>query len=377
MDAFVSCECILYHVKELLLSSDRRALAAMSGGVDSSVAALLLKEQGYDVIGATMKLYANEAIGIAQEKTCCSLSDIEDARQVASSIGIPYYVMNFEEEFERQVMQRFAEEYEHARTPNPCIVCNQYLKFGSLMKRAQALGCDYVATGHYARVERDEKSGRYLLKKAADAAKDQTYMLYRLSQEELSHALFPLGSLTKEEVRSLAQAHGLVNSRKRDSQDICFVQNGSYADFLERYRGRKWPEGDFVTQDHRVLGRHKGLIRYTIGQRKGLGLSLPEPMYVVRLDPERNEVVLGREEDLYSSTAVVDHINLMAVPSLDEPMAVTVKTRYSQKEASATARQTGPDEITIDFEAPQRAVTPGQSAVLYRGDTVVGGGLIR
>jgi len=354
----------------------KKALVAMSGGVDSSVAALLLEQQGIECIGVTMRLYENEEIGIAREKTCCSLSDVEDARWVAGRLGIPYYVMNYADAFEKYVLKPFAEAYEQGHTPNPCIACNRHLKFDELLQRALVLGCDYIATGHYARVERDEESGRFLLKRARDGVKDQTYMLYTLSQETLARVRLPLGDLTKEQVRSMAEEAGLVNSRKRDSQDICFVQNGTYADFIERYTGKHYPEGDFVDMDGKVLGRHKGVIRYTIGQRKGLGLALPQSMYVVRLDLENNRVVLGFEEDLYAPEMIVRGLNLIDCETIEEPRRALVKTRYSHRGAPAWIRQTGEDEIRVRFDEPQRAITAGQSGVFYDGDTVIGGGTI-
>lgn len=352
-------------------------IVGMSGGVDSSVAALLLKEEGYSVMGVTMKLYYNEDIGVAREKTCCSLSDIEDAREVARTLDIPYYVFNFSDDFEQHVIADFVEEYEQGRTPNPCVECNRYLKFDRLLKRGIELGFDHVATGHYARVQQDPDTGRYLLKKALDTSKDQTYMLYELTQGQLRRALFPLGQLTKPQVRRIAEKGGLITSHKRDSQDICFVQNGSYADFIERYTGRKWPEGNFVTEDGKVLGTHKGVIRYTRGQRKGLGLALPEPMYVKRIDLARNEVVLGRDSDLYSSVMTVDHLNLISADRLERPIHAMIKARYSAIAQPGLVEQTDDDQLKVTFDQPQRALTRGQSAVIYDGDTVVGGGKIK
>ena len=348
----------------------------MSGGVDSSVAALLLKRQGIECVGVTMRLYENEDIGVAREKTCCSLSDVEDARWVAGRLDMPYYVLNYADDFEEFVLKPFVEAYEKGHTPNPCIRCNRHLKFDLLMQKAFLLGCDHISTGHYARVEYDEARGRYLLKRAADPAKDQTYMLYTLSQEQLSHVELPLGNYTKEQVRQIAEEAGLVNSRKRDSQDICFVQSGTYADFIERYTGKKYPEGDFVDMDGKVLGHHKGVIRYTIGQRKGLGLALPQSMYVVKLDLPGNKVVLGFEEDLYSTEMTVRDLNLIDCDTIEEPRRALVKTRYSHKGAEATVWQTDADEIKVRFDVPQRAITAGQAAVFYDGDVVIGGGEI-
>ena len=349
----------------------------MSGGVDSSVAAYLMKEAGYDCTGVTMKLFQNEEIGISKEHSCCSLEDVEDARNVAFRLGIPYYVFNFSDRFEECVIRRFVESYEQGMTPNPCIDCNRFLKFDELYRRARELRLEYIVTGHYARIEKDEESGRYLLKKSADDAKDQSYVLYTMTQDQLAHTVFPLGNMTKPETRKIAESQGFINARKHDSQDICFVVGGSYADFIESYTGKKFPEGDFVDLKGKVLGTHKGIIRYTIGQRKGLGLSVPEPVYVCRLDTETNRVILGKNEDLFSSVLTASDINLISVPEITEPMRVKAKVRYRQKEQWATLTQTGKDSIRVEFDEPQRAITKGQAVVLYDGDTVVGGGTIR
>lgn len=355
---------------------NNKAIIAMSGGVDSSVAAFLMKEQGYTCMGVTMKLFRNEDVGVPREHTCCSVEDVEDARQVAQTLGMPYYVFNFADRFQEQVIDRFVAAYETGRTPNPCIDCNRFLKFDKLFRRAQELDYDYVVTGHYARVERDDASGRYLLKKALDADKDQSYVLYSLTQEQLRHVQFPLGGLRKPEVRAIAAAHGFLNAQKHDSQDICFVQNGSYADFIEGYTGRHYPEGNFVTRDGTVLGRHRGIIRYTVGQRKGLGLALPEPLYVCAVNPADNTVTLAPERDLYTQTLTAKEINLIAVPRLDRPVRLKAKVRYRQPEQWATVTQTDDDTLEVTFDEPQRAVTGGQSVVLYDGDTVFGGGTI-
>lgn len=349
----------------------------MSGGVDSSVAAFLMKEAGYECMGVTMKLYGNEEAGVPRERGCCSLDDVEDARSVAHRIGIPYYVFNFSDRFREEVIERFVAAYESGCTPNPCIDCNRHLKFDKLHLRARELGYDYVATGHYARVEYDAVSGRYILKKALDAAKDQSYVLYAMTQEQLAHTRFPLGSMTKPEVRAAAEARGFVNARKRDSQDICFVADGRYADFIERYTGRKYPEGDFVDRDGNVLGRHRGVIRYTIGQRRGLGLSLSEPMYVCGVNAAENTVLLGREADLYSREATASDVNLISVPAIDGEMRIKAKVRYNQPEQWASAYQSGDGELHILFDEPQRAITAGQAVVLYDSDVVVGGGTIK
>lgn len=352
-----------------------QAMIAMSGGVDSSVAAYLMQQAGYDCMGVTMKLYENEDAGVPRGHTCCTLDDVEDARRVAYALGMPYYVFNYKDAFREQVMARFAAAYQHGATPNPCLDCNRYLKFGLLETRARALGCDVLATGHYARVEQ-LPDGRYTLKKAVDATKDQSYVLAWLTQEQLAHTRFPLGGLHKTEAREIAEAHGFCNAHKHDSQDICFVQNGSYADFIEQYTGKTYPPGDFVDTDGNVLGQHRGVIRYTIGQRKGLGLALPAPLYVKSVDIEKNTVTLSPESELFKKELTASGINLISVAEIKEPMHIKAKVRYRQPEQWATVTQTGPDSLKVVFDEPQRAITCGQSVVLYDGDRVLGGGTI-
>ena len=285
----------------------KKALIAMSGGVDSSVAAFLMKEAGYDCIGVTMKLYDNEDIGMDQEKTCCSLSDIEDARSVAVKLGIPYYVFNFKADFKEKVIDPFIDSYRCGMTPNPCIECNRHLKFTQLHQKARELQCDVVVTGHYARITKDEQG--YHLLKGKDAAKDQSYVLYSLTQEQLAHTCFPLGEYTKEEIRRMAEEQGFFNAGKKDSQDICFIPDGDYRRFIEETTGQKSTPGNFVDQEGNVLGIHKGYYCYTIGQRRGLGISAPQSLYVVEIRPEKNEVVLGSNEDLFHSHLTADHFN--------------------------------------------------------------------
>lgn len=354
-----------------------KVLMAMSGGVDSSVAAYLLVMEGYDVTGVTMKLFHNEDICITEGHTCCSLDDTEDARSVARQLGIHHYVFNFSDVFKEKVIDRFVSDYENGRTPNPCIDCNRYIKFEKLYQRAQELSCGYVATGHYAVVEKPAAGGgRYLLKRSADANKDQTYVLYSLTQEQLSHTLFPLGSMTKEDTRRIAEERGFINSRKHDSQDICFVPDGKYVNFIKKYTGREYPSGDYVDKSGNVLGRHQGIIKYTIGQRKHLGLILEEPLYVSDVDPVSNTVTLAREEELFSDRLEAGNINLISCERIDRPLRVTAKVRYRHKEQPATVVQTDDDKIEVRFDEPQRAITKGQSVVMYDGDIVVGGGII-
>ncbi len=357
-------------------SLNKRALIAMSGGVDSAVAAFLMKEAGYDCIGATMKLFANEDAGLPREHRCCSLDDVEDARSVAFSLGMPHYVFNFADRFREDVIDSFINAYENGRTPNPCIDCNRYLKFKKLFQRANELSCDYVVTGHYARIERDENTGRFLLKKGLDDTKDQSYVLYSLTQEQLAHVQFPLGSLQKTEARRIAESHGFINANKHDSQDICFVKTGKYSDFIESYTGKHYPEGDFIDREGHVLGRHKGIIRYTIGQRKGLGIAFSQPLYVTGVNPTDNTVMLGTNEDLFSAELTAKDINLISTERLDVPIRVKAKVRYRHTEQWATAEQVDDDTLRVVFDEPQRAITAGQAVVLYDGDMVVGGGTI-
>ena len=344
----------------------KKALIAMSGGVDSSVAACLMVEQGYDCIGATMKLYDNDDIQLENaEQTCCTLSDIEDARSVATKLGFPYYVFNFKAEFEEKVIGNFIDCYLCGRTPNPCIECNRNLKFKKLMQRAMELGIDYVVTGHYVKREYDEKSD----------TKDQSYVLYSLTQEELKHTLFPLGSLTKSQIREMANERGFINANKKESQDICFVPDGDYASFIEKRLGKTVQKGDFVDKDGKVLGEHQGIIRYTIGQRKGLGIALGRPAFVTEIRPETDEVILGEPEDLLKTKLIADNINLISVENIDTPINCKAKIRYSKKEQPATA-VVRDGKLYIEFEEPQRAITKGQAVVLYDGDIVIGGGTI-
>ncbi len=354
----------------------KKALIAMSGGVDSSVAAYLMVEQGYECMGATMKLYTNSDIDVPKGHTCCSLDDVEDARFVAQTLNIPYYVLNFKERFKEDVMDKFVNSYENGITPNPCIDCNRYLKFEYLFNRAKELGLDYVVTGHYALIEFNEKTGRYILKKSPFPEKDQSYVLYSLTQEQLAHTLFPLARMSKTEVRALAEEKGFINARKHDSQDICFVPDGDYVSFIEKYTKKLYPHGNFIDKNGNVLGEHKGIIRYTIGQRKGLGLSLKEPMYVMNINPIDNTVMLGTNDDLFTTELIAGDVNWISIENLTEPMHVNAKVRYRHTEAPATVTPYEDGKIKITFDEPQRAITKGQAVVLYDNDTVVGGGTI-
>ena len=349
-------------------SLNKKALIAMSGGVDSSVSALLMQQQDYECVGATMSLF--------KKSTCGGEDDVRDAAKVCADLGMEHHVINFADSFQDKVIKRFIDAYTHGRTPNPCVDCNRHLKFGKLFAKAQELGCEYVVTGHYVRVRYDEAKGRYLLLKGADPKKDQSYVLYSLTQEQLAHAQFPLGEYCKTEIRDIAEEHGFANARKHDSQDICFVENGKYAEFIEKKTGRKFKSGDFVDVEGNVLGRHKGIIYYTVGQRKGLGLALPQPMYVKEIDVVNNKVILATNDQLFSSHVVAKDINLIDCDRIAEPRRLKARIRYHHVEQWATVTQPDEDTLVVDFDEPQRAITKGQSLVLYDGDVVVGGGTI-
>ncbi len=348
-----------------------KALIAMSGGVDSSMAASLMQEKGYECIGVTMRLYELNS-------KCCSIDDCEDARSVCRRLGIPYYVYDFTDDFKDKVMDRFVCSYCKGETPNPCIDCNRYMKFEKLYERAVQLDCDVITTGHYARIAYNEESGRYELKKALDDTKDQSYVLYSLTQDQLAHTTFPLGEYTKAKIREMAEEHGFVNAHKKDSQDICFVPDGKYREFIEGYLGKKIPEGNFVDEEGNILGRHKGIVAYTIGQRKGLGIAAGTPIFVKEIRPETNEVVIGSNESLFSDLLEAEDFNWISIPEPKPGAEVpcTAKVRYRHREQPAVAKVLENGRVQVVFTEKQRAITKGQAVVLYDGERVLGGGTI-
>lgn len=351
-----------------------KILVAMSGGVDSSVAAKLLCDGGNVCIGCTMKLYENADADVMREHSCCSLDDVFDAQSVAYKLGMKHYVFNFADDFREKIIDKFASSYINGITPNPCIDCNRYMKFDKLFSRADILGCEKIATGHYARIE--FKNGKYMLKKAVDASKDQSYVLYSMTQNQLARTLFPLGNLEKSETRKIAAESGFFNAAKPDSQDICFVPGGDYAHIIELYSGRKSPRGNFTDTAGNVIGEHNGIIHYTVGQHKGLGIQLSGKRYVCGICAESNTVILGKEEELFSSEAAARDFNWISGDVPGAPLRCKVKIRYRQPEQSATVTPVGKNRVSIIFDEPQRAITPGQAAVLYDGDTILGGGVI-
>lgn len=378
LERLVKVTDIINHETELndQKHANKKAMVAMSGGVDSSTVALILRNEGYEITGVTGRMFVNEDIGLVDESRCCSLADVEDARLAAHKIGASHYVYNMGDCFKKTVIQPFVDAYLAGDTPNPCVNCNKYVKFPQLLERALLLGIDYLATGHYAKVFYDQARKRWLLARAEDESKDQTYMLYGLTQHEISHLLLPLGNFKKTEVRAKAGEAGLINASKPDSQDICFVPNGNYADFIEHYSGKKQEPGDFVLQSGEAIGKHKGLIYYTLGQRKGLGIAYKEPLYVLSKDAASNTVVLGPEKDLYKKEFLVGDCNFISIEELTGPMDVTCKVRYRMQDEPATIEPVSVGKVKVAFKKAQRAITSGQAAVFYDANLVVGGGTI-
>lgn len=354
----------------------KKVVVGMSGGVDSSVAAYLLKQQGYEVIGVTMQIWQEEDYCSATENGgCCGLSAVEDARRVAAALDIPYYVMNFRNEFKENVIDYFIDEYKAGRTPNPCIACNRYVKWEALLHRSLEIGADFIATGHYARIEQLE-NGRYAIRNSVTARKDQTYALYNLTQEQLSRTLMPVGAYTKDEIRSIAAEIGIQVANKPDSMEICFVPDNDYAGYIQKETDYVPKEGNFIDKYGNILGRHKGIIHYTVGQRKGLGLAMGHPVFVTELRPKTNEVVIGENEDVFAGKLYADRLNFMAASEFNGEVRAKAKIRYSHEGADCTVRLIDNDILECVFDKPQRAVTPGQALVLYDGEYVLGGGTI-
>ena len=355
-----------------------RVIAAMSGGVDSSVTAALMVEAGHEVIGITMRLGMHDTIEVESDKpNCCSLDGVEDARYVAMQLGVPFYAVNYEEQFRRSVIDYFADEYLAGRTPSPCVVCNREVKFGKLLELATHLEADYIATGHYAKIEQDLETGRHLLRKGLYVDKDQSYFLFALTQEQLSRSLMPLGGYTKDQVRAIARKYKLYTAEKIESQELCFIADGNYRRFLTDRAPEKIREGEIVDQEGNVLGKHRGIPFYTVGQRKGLGIAVGEPLYVTEVNANDNTIVVGKTEDLLRDTMQVERLNLIAMDGLTEPIRAHVKIRSRDAGASGRITPLSDTEAEVRFDEPRRAITPGQAAVFYDGDMVIGGGWIK
>ena len=352
----------------------KKVVIGMSGGVDSSVAAYLLKEQGYEVIGITMRMAPDDPDHEENEGGCCGLSAVEDARRVCDRLDIPFYVMNFKKSFKEKVIDNFVDEYIAGRTPNPCVNCNKYLKFDELLRKARGIGAEYVATGHYAKIE--EVNGRYQLIKSDDDKKDQTYMLYNFTQDQLAHTLMPCGKYTKDKIREIAKEIGLAVHNKKDSEEICFIPDNNHGRFISEYRPNDVKPGNFVDKSGKILGKHKGIVYYTIGQRKGLGLSLGRPVFVTEIRPERNEVVIGSEDEIFKNALIAKDVNFISIEKLEGELSVTAKIRYSAKPTPAKLYPLKDGRVKVVFEEKVRAITKGQSVVFYDGNIVVGGGII-
>lgn len=357
-------------------SSQKKALIAMSGGVDSSVAAALIKNRGYECIGVMLKLHGSFSKDDVNDASCGTNKDANDAKAVADRLGINFHLYGCEDSFESEVIERFVRAYENGFTPNPCVECNKHMKFGALFKYAQSLGCECIVTGHYARTEFDERYGRVVLKKALDTTKDQSYVLHSLSKEQLEHVIFPLGSYAKSEIREMAESLGFVNAKKKESQDICFVPDGDYVGFIERYRAKTFEHGNFVDKDGNIIGRHKGIVRYTVGQHKKLGIVTPEPMYVSEIRPHTNEILLVTDPELYKQEVTVKELVWSAFDTPPASFRAETKLRYKHNAAPCTVYCKDDGSVLLEFDLPQRAPAKGQSAVIYDGDTVLGGGII-
>jgi len=358
-------------------SKDKKILVAMSGGVDSSLAAALLKKEGYDVIGMTFRMWPKEECGTSFGRACCSLESITRARAVAGDLGIPYYVVDFSKEFKDKVIDYFCSAYLKGLTPNPCIICNEKIKFGALLEKARSLGAAYVVTGHYAKIGFDKKSDRFLLKEGKDKSKDQSYFLFSLSQKQLGSAVFPLGDMTKDKARALAKRLKLRTYDTASSQDICFVRDLNYAEYIKKKTGVEIKKGEIVDGKGNVLGSHKGIPFYTIGQRRGLGIAYKEPLYVTGIDIGRNRIMVGTKKDVLKKSLTAENLNWISIKELKKPIKVTARIRYNHKKAKATVTKTGENSVRVEFDEPQEAPTPGQAVVFYDKDTVVGGGWIK